>query len=351
LSIVSETRTFDEIVSTSLDLYNSQLTDNVFSENPTTWALKQAGFYEPADGGIQIIEPLMYGDNETVQSYSGYDTLDLSPQEGITAIIYPWTQVAGSIVISGMQEFQNAGKGKLVDLISAKVMQLEQSMQAKFTSYIYGAGKYNASQTSKDPGGLLAFVSEATDSYDCGGIDTSAYTWWQNKVLDNEGTTLTWVDGTALATGPAKMAQTFHCASKKTGGAPNLIFGTQKGFEVYANYLRSKQHIDTMSDMDAVAAGFENLKFRGMTLFWDSAFRSATVTTEALNGTTVAFMFLNSKFLKMRYASAVNFKRTPWITPANQDARSCLVLWYGNTTCNKRCKHAIMVDANVTEIL
>lgn len=347
MSIVSETRTFDEIVSTSLDLYTNQLADNVFNENPTLWALKEKGVYEPADGGVQIIEPLMYGDNETVSSYSGYDTLDLTPQEGITAAIFPWTQVAGSVVINGLQMFQNAGKGTLINLLSAKIMQLEQSIQAKFTGYVYGAGKYNASQTSKDPAGLLAFVSETPDSYDVGGIDTSTYTWWQNKVGDNANTTWTWVDGSALATGPNKMAEVYHNCSKKAGGSPDIIIATQSAFEAYAGFLRSKQSLDTMSDAAAVAAGFENLKFRGMTLFWDQGFRSATVSTENAD---LAFMFLNSKFLKFRYASAVNFKRTPWITPANQDARSCLVLWYGNMTTSKRCKQGIAVDANLTEI-
>lgn len=350
MSIVSETRTFDEIVSTSLDLYRDQLTDNIFTENPTNYALHRKGVYEAADGGVQIIEPLMYGDNETIASYSGYDTIDLSPSEGITAALFPWTQVAGAISINGLQQFQNAGKSQLVNLLSAKVMQLEQSMQAKFSGYIFGAGKYNCSQTSKDPAGLLAFVSEASDSYDVGGVDTSAYTWWQNKVSDNDGTTLTWVDGAALATGPIKMARCFHNCGKKAGGPPDIIISTQKAFENYANYLRGKQNIDTLSDMEAVAAGFENLRFRGMTLFWDENFRSATVTTAALASTTSAFMFLNSKFIRIRYASSVNFKRTPWVTPANQDAQSCLVLWYGNMTTNKRCKQGIMVDANLTEI-
>jgi len=347
LSIVSETRTFDEIVSTSLDLYTNQLADNVFNENPTLWALKQKGVYEPADGGIQIIEPILYGDNETVMSYSGYDTLDLTPQEGITAALYPWTQVAGSVVINGLQTFQNAGKGTLINLLAAKIMQLEQSIQAKFTEYIYGAGKYNTLQTSKDPAGLLAFVSESPDSYDVGGIDTSVYTWWRNKVGNNGGSTWTWVDTTSLATGPTKMAEVFHNCSKKSGGSPDIIVATQAGFEAYAAYLRSKQIIDTASDATAAAAGFENLKFRGVTVFWDQGFRSATVSTE---NAACAFIFLNSKFIKMRYASSVNFKRTPWITPANQDARSCLILWYGNLTTSKRCKHGIMVDANITEI-
>lgn len=350
MSIVSETRTFDEIVSTSLDLYREELTDNIFKDNPTLAALKSKGCYEAAGGGVQIIEPLMYAANDTVASYSGYDTLDLSPQEGISAAIYPWCQVAGSVVIDGMSMFKNAGKAQLINLLSAKIMQLEQSIQEKFSGYMYAAGKYNASQTSKDPAGLLAIVSETADSYDVGGIDTSVYTWWQNKVSDHDTTTWTWVDGSALATGPIKMQACYNNCCKKSGGAPDIGITTQAGWEAYSNYLRGKQALNTLSDQDAVAAGFDNLKFRRMTLFWDELMRTATVTTAAANASTIAFLFLNSKFLKIRYADSVNFKRTPWITPANQDARSCLTLWYGNMTTNKRCKHGICSEAALTEI-
>ena len=348
MSIVSETRVFDEIVSTSLDLYRNKMEEQIFKENATLWALRRAGCYQPADGGVQIIEPLMYGDNETVASYSGYDTLDLTPQEGISATLWPWCQVAGSVVIDGMSEFKNAGKSQLVNLVAAKVMQLEMSFQAKFTYYMYRAGKYSASQATKDPAGLLSMVAEVPDNYDVGGIDTSVYTWWQNKVLGNGNTAFTWVDGAALATGVTAMDALNNNCTKKTGGSPNIGIASQALFQNYTGYLRTKQSLNALTDEQAVAAGFTNVKFRGMTLFWDEDFRTASCTVP---GTTPALIYLNSKFIRIRYASSVNMKRTAWVTPQNQDARSCLILWYGNTTVSKRCKHGVLVDANVTNVV
>jgi len=348
VSSTSETRTFDEIVSTSLDLYMKTLTDNIFKETPAMFELKRKGCYQAASGGIQIIEPLMYGTNSTVKSYSRYETLDLTPQEGITAALYPWAQVGGSVIIDGLSEFQNAGKGQLINLVGSKLRQLEMSFQEKFAGYIFAAGKYNASQSSKDPAGLLALVSETPDNYDVGAIDTSANTWWQNKAKGNGGSTFTWFDSSsAAATGPVAMAQLFNYCSKGTGGTPDIILVSEKLFESYESYLAVKKALDVPMDQEAAAYGFQNLKFRGATMYWDEQYASANVSDPA---STCGAIMLNSRFLRLRYAANKNFVRTPWITPQNQDARSCLILWYGNMTVSNRRKHGVLVDSNITDI-
>ena len=97
----------------------------------------------------------------------------------------------------------------------------------------------------------------------------------------------------------------------------------------------------------AAQAGFDNLKYRGATMYWDEQFATATCTAA---GTTCAAILLNSKFIKMRYAPGKNFSRTPFVRPQNQDARTALVLWYGNMTVSNRGKLGVMADGNLTEI-
>lgn len=344
MSIVSETRTFDEIVSTSLDLYMSTLVDNIFKETPAMFEIKRKGCYQPESGGIQIVEPLMYGTNETVKSYERYDTLDLSPQEGITATLWPWAQVGGSVIIDGLSEFQNAGKGQLISLISAKIMQLEMSFQEKFAAYMFGIGRYNQAQvaSTKDPAGLTALIEQVAGTYDAGGIDANTYSWWSNRRIGNSGTTFTWIDSTsARATGVAAMTVLYNNCTKGTGGSPDVALCSQALFQNYETNLATLKYMETLGDSEAAAAGFQNLKFRGCTLYWDEQFKTTYCTNPDSHN---ALIFLNSKFLKMRYAASMNFKRTAWITPQNQDARSCLVLWYGNTTMGNRRKHGLLVD-------
>jgi hypothetical protein len=247
-----------------------------------------------------------------------------------------------------LSEFQNAGKGALIDLVGAKLMQLEMSFQEAFSGFLFAAGKYNQSQTSKNPAGMLALVSETPNSYDAGGVDTSVETWWQNKVQGNANTTFTWIDSTsARATGVAALTKLYNNCSKGTGGAPDFCVGSQAFFQGYENNVATLKSMDSMTDQDAAAAGFANLKFRGMNIFWDEQYASANCSTPA---TTPGAILLNTKFIRLRYASSKNFSRTPWMTPNNQDARSCLVLWYGNMTIANRRKHGVLVDYNATDI-
>ena len=76
---------FDALLSTTLANYRKQLTDNVFTARPLTFFLMDKGRIRMLDGGTKIVEPLIYGQNSTVASYSGYDTLSLTAQEGLTA--------------------------------------------------------------------------------------------------------------------------------------------------------------------------------------------------------------------------------------------------------------------------
>lgn len=321
------------------------LTDNIHKSCPAFYEFKRKGCYVAAAPGVQVVESLMYGKNTTIAGYSRYDVIDVTPQEGITSALFPWAQVAGSVTIDGMSEWQNSGKAQLTSLLSAKITQLELSFVEAFDGYLFGAGKYNASQSSKVPAGLLAMIPEDPDSYDVGAIDTSVETWWQNKVGDNAGVTWTWhtARGTE-ATGITKMWQVYHNASKRAGGPPDLMLASQKLFE---NYRSNLSEFQRFSDQDAAQAGFMNLKFGNATLYWDENFQTASCTTP---GSTCALYMINTKFVKMRYAPGKNFSRLPFVRPANQDARTSLVLWYGNMTCSNRSKQAVMVDANITEI-
>ena len=98
---------FNELLSTTIANYRDQLTDNVFNARPLTNHLMENGRLRMVDGGTQIIEPLIYGENSTVGVYSGYDTISLTPQSGISAAEFDWKQYAASIAISGIEEAKN----------------------------------------------------------------------------------------------------------------------------------------------------------------------------------------------------------------------------------------------------
>jgi hypothetical protein len=71
---------YDSLLSTTLASYRDTMVDNIFKSNGFLAALKSYGGIEYQDGGERIAQPLMYEDNGTVKSYSGYDTLDTTPR-------------------------------------------------------------------------------------------------------------------------------------------------------------------------------------------------------------------------------------------------------------------------------
>src|SRR5690606_20067825 len=95
---------------------------------PLVFFLKQADQIRQIAGGNKIVLPLIHALNGTAGSFSGYDTLPTTPQEGITAAEYEWREYAVSIAISGFEEAVNNGEQEVIDLLEAKVMQAEETV-------------------------------------------------------------------------------------------------------------------------------------------------------------------------------------------------------------------------------
>jgi len=73
------------LLSTTLKNYRTNLVDQIFKSNATFFMLKEKGAVKEETGGERIVQPLMYAKNTTAGSYSGYDSLDTTPQAGIDA--------------------------------------------------------------------------------------------------------------------------------------------------------------------------------------------------------------------------------------------------------------------------
>ena len=130
---------FDSLLTTTLAKYRSRLTDNIFLDRPLTQWLFAKDRIRFDDGGVKIVEPLIYGSNDTVQTYSGYDPIALTPQEGISAAEFDWKQLAGSVAINGLEEAKNSGEAAMLKLLDARVMQLEESLKDKFSAMFFAA--------------------------------------------------------------------------------------------------------------------------------------------------------------------------------------------------------------------
>jgi len=298
---------FDTLLSTTIANYRKTLTDNVFTARPLTYFLMDKGRIRMLNGGTKIVEPLIYGTNSTVASYSGYDTLSLTPQEGISAAEYDWKQYAVSIAISGIEEAKNNGEQAILNLLEAKIMQAEESMKEGFNQMFFGDGTGNS---GKNWLGLGAIVESGNT---VGGIDSSAVGngFWQS-----------YEENTAGALTLAQMTTAYNSVSVGNDH-PDMVLTTQTLFEKYESLLQPQLRY---TDTKTADAGFQNLLFKAAPVAYD------------VHCTAGVVYFLNSKYLTLVGHSDKWFANTEFVRPENLDARYSLIMCYGNLTCRNRKK-------------
>ncbi len=298
---------FDALLSTTIANYRDQLTDNIFTARPLTNHLVEGGRMRMVDGGTKIVEPLIYGQNGTVGSYSGYDTISLTAQEGISAAEYDWKQYAASIAISGIEEAKNNGEAAIINLLEAKIMQAEESMREGFNTMFFGDGTGNS---GKDWNGLANLV-DSTGTV--GGIDATAVGngFWQS-----------YEEGTAGALSLADMSTAYNSVSVGNDH-PDMVLTTQTLFEKYESLLQPQLRY---TDSKTADAGFQNLLFKSAPVVYD------------VHNTAGVMFFINSKYLTLVGHSGKWFEQTEFVRPENLDAQYALIMCYGNLTCRNRAK-------------
>jgi len=296
---------FDALLTTTLANYRDQLTDNIFTARPLTYMLNEKGRIRMLNGGTKIVEPLVYGTNTTIGSYSGYDTISLTPQTGISAAEYEWKQYAGSIAISGIEEAKNNGEQEIINLLEAKIMQAEESMREGFNTMFYADGTGNS---SKDWNGLGNLVESGNT---VGNIDSSTYAYWRS-----------YEENTAGALTLAQMATAYNTVSVGNDH-PDVVLTTQTLYEKYEALLQPNLRY---TDTKTADAGFQNLLFKASPVMYD------------VSCTAGVMYFLNTKYLTLVGHSGKWFQQTDFVRPENLDARYALIMCYGNLTCRNRKK-------------
>jgi len=162
---LSITDTYDALLSTTLRHYQPKLVDNIFRQLPLLFWLNDKGRKRVQDGGHSILEPLLYGENTTVKLYSGYDTLDVTPQEGITMSEWKWKSMAVSITISREDRRKNSGKYAAINLLEARTMQAEKSMQWYLNDLFHGRYSSHAKTFCGSDSNTVNSVGDTTADY------------------------------------------------------------------------------------------------------------------------------------------------------------------------------------------
>jgi len=316
-----QTIDYNALFSTTLQNYQPTLVDNIFKDLVLLNHLNSGGRVVMEEGGTQIVEPVLYAANSTAASYSGYDNIALTPQEGITAAIYDWKQIAASIAISGIEEAQNRGTEAIIKLLNAKIMQAEMSIKSLVNGQLLSSND-GTGGTAKEFNGIGGFAGATGTTI--GGIDASTNTWWDPTIVSGiQNATLSLVN----------MANTYNNASKGND-TPDLIITTEQLFSKYESLLTPNVRYQ---DVAKANAGFQNLMFKQTPVVFDLAMPGNQVSNASM-------YFLNTKYLKLTGMNGHWWTTTPFQqgTVAQKDARYAIVLAYGQLTCSNRARQGYL---------
>lgn len=320
MAATAQTLNFDALLTTTMQIYRPKMNDNIFTACPFFWFLYTKGRKKSQDGGANILVPLMYGKNTTARSYSGYGTLDVTPQDGMTMAIYPWRYESASISISGPEERKNSGEGRAIALLSAKIEQAEKSLQEELNRQMFLDGTGNAGQ---DIFGLNLLVEEEEGGWlsDVAGINRTNETWWRNQASD--------MTGLSFATNGLNYMRTMYNNCSKGNIHPDLILSNQTIYEYYEKLLAPNERF---TDMGVGDAGFQNLKFKGSVMMYDTYCPSQTM------------FFLTTEYFELMVDSERDFFNSPFQKPINQDAKIAQIFWYGNLLLSNSARQGRISD-------
>jgi hypothetical protein len=313
--------TVSDIIATTIQSRSGKLADNVTNNNAVLDRLRKRGNVRPFSGGNVILEEIMYNDTNTnnTNSYSGYETLNISPNSPISAAQFSIAQYASAVTISGLEMLQNSSKEAIIDLLEGRVQVAEAQLMNRIQGDIYLNGTGNG---GKNLTGLAAAVADSPSTGTYGGINRATWSFWRNQAFS--GVT----DGGAAVSAANIQSYMTQLAIKLVRGndKADLIVADNNYYSLYVNSLQAIQRVTSAEEG---AAGFASLKFYGGGTSADVVLGGGIGNQEPSNH----MYFLNTNYIFFRPHADRNF------TPiggerqsVNQDAVVKLIGWAGNLT-------------------
>lgn len=314
-----------EIATMTLESRTGKLADNMSKNNALLNRLKKRGNVKTVSGGTTIRQELEYAANGTVMNYSGYQTLNISPSDVFTSAEFNYAQKAAAISISGLEQLQNSGEERVIELLTSRIKNAEKSLMNSVATDMYSDGTADG---GKQIGGLQLLVSKSPTSGTVGGIDRATWSFWQN-----------------VASAPSGAPTSSNIQSRMNAVALQLVRGADSPDLIvadsiyYGTYLDSLQAIQRISSEEMAGAGFTSLKYFGAGKATD------VVLDGGVGGGCPAstMYFLNTDYIHFRPHKDRNFVPIGGDRFAtNQDAMVKLIGFAGNMTISNASLQGVL---------
>jgi len=322
--MASPNSTFTELVSTTFRKHKKEFADNVTKNNALLARLNAKGRKRTEDGGLTIVEELDYQENGTWQRYSGYDVLDISASDVLSAAEYNWRQAAVHVTASGRELRINSGESRIINLAKARLTNAMRTFKNNISSDIYSDGT-----ASNQINGLQALVPDSAGGT-VGGINAATYTFWksivQSAAAPQSGAAITL--STTTFENPFMLQLWLELV--RGSDHPDLIVLSNDYFTFYEGSQTSVKRYT--NDSDSATGGFVSLKYK-----------QADVIFDGNSGISSAHGYmLNTDYLSLVCHRDADMDEVPEMRAINQDAVVIPIIWMGNLVCSNRSLQGVM---------
>jgi hypothetical protein len=294
------------LVSTTLPKLQKTVIDQFFSATPFLWFLREQNRVKPWEGGDTLEIPLLFNENVMAKDYQSYETMDLKPPEGITTSIWGMVHYRVPIMYSRSMAAANRGASAIVDLIGTLRDQARLSLSKYINTDLFVESGFSTTKINSIYH-LVEEVAPASQAQICGGIDKGTYTWWRSQYL-----TATSAEQDAGRDILYKIRE-LYVTCGDGADTPDLALCDDY---TYINLEQTLQTAVRFVNPRAVDWGFENVTYKGMTIFFDKS-----INDDAANGDGDGSLFmLNTKYLNLYIGTDANFRIVPPEWDFKQDA-------------------------------
>lgn len=297
-----------------------EITDNIYRSNVVFFRLHQAN-KKLIRGGTQIEAPLMYSRFGNGGPYSGFDLIDVSPNDTIKNAAWDWKQHAVVVSVDGLTLIKTDSPEAVANFIQLYFAQAEMEMAENL-----GVGIWSAGTDVKDIDGLGAAVDDGGVAASYGGITRSSNTWWNSQ------------DDSTTGTLSLSALNSMHGSCTEGGRHPTLIASRREQYNRFWNLNVINQEFPVQPsghDEQLASAGFTNQLFNGVPWVVDNH------VFDGPNTSNSSIVFLNEDYINLAVSPRADFFLEPFQSPVNQDAMVAKMLWAGNlvvTNCARQGK-------------
>ena len=329
------------------EYYMPELYDQIFKKSHPVLALLKSK--AKTFNGRTIVVPLEYADGGASAWGDAHALITDSSAPSYTPALadiaktasYNPTMLTGHFLLTKEETLLMNSKQAIKNIVSAKVNNLQKSLEQTVAENLFAVAQ---TTDAFHPLGTLLSDSE---SFDIGGIDVSADTWWKTVQLtnanfdDNTGAVITEADmlDSSKDTYILRLLQKGVANSRGyTGENPDIIVCPQFIYDLIENELDPRKQGSRMSERMG-SMGFTGLNFRGIDVVADQDMVNAQA-----DDTDGRIYFLNTKYLYMFFNSGAKFTASDMIEDTRSNTFVQKVHTYGNMVVTNRRAHCVLTE-------